>query len=66
METMTFTKGQRVSYTDPKGNTLSGVVDTQRKGWVMVDLDNPVDTRQGWKASKMMLKVTEVTLEEGE
>lgn len=61
MDDMTYTKGQRVSYTDRKGTVYSGVVDVQRRGWVMIDLDEPCDTLQGWHASKMMLKASEVT-----
>ncbi|MFM8798736.1 MAG: hypothetical protein ACKODT_07250 [Fluviibacter sp.] len=50
---MTFTE---------QGVTYRGVVDVQRRGWVMIDLDEPVDTRQGWHASKMMFKAAQVQL----
>ena len=56
MEDTIFSKGQRVRYTDSAGGTHTGVVDSQRRGWVMIDADNPVDTRQGWRATKLMLK----------
>lgn len=62
MDDMSFAKGQRVTYTDPKGVTYNGIVDVQRKGWIMIDLDEPAETYQGWMASKMMLKASEVTL----
>lgn len=56
----TFTKGQRVTFTDPKGVVYNGLVDTQRRGWVMIDLDEPQETPQGWHGSKMMLKASAI------
>lgn len=65
-DSITFTKGQRVRYTDKAGASHVGVVDSQRRGWVMVELEQPIDTKQGWKATKMMLKSSSLTLEGGE
>lgn len=48
--------GQRVKATDGKGNTLLGTVDAQKGKWVMVDLDEPFETDQGWEATKLMVK----------
>ena len=55
-----FCSGQRVSFVDPKGRKFTGIVDTQRRGWVMVDLDEPHDTGVGWRASKMMFRSGEL------
>jgi len=60
MDYMTFTKGQRITYTDPDGVVYNGMVDTQRRGWVLIDLDEPRETPQGWHASKMMLKASDI------
>jgi len=60
MEDMVWAKGQRVTFTDKQGTTYNGVVDTQRRGWVMVDLDEPANTTQGWQAHKMMLKSSDL------
>lgn len=65
MEDAIFSKGQRVRYTDGSGNTHTGVVDSQRRGWVMIDMDSPIDTRQGWRATKLMLKSCNLRHEEG-
>lgn len=55
-----FIQGQRVSYTDPEGVAHQGVVDMHRRGWVMIDLDEPCETPQGWRASRVMLKASRV------
>lgn len=56
-----FNKGARVTWTDPEdGAVYTGLVDNQRRGWVMIDLDEPRTTGMGWKASKMMLKVADI------
>lgn len=61
IEDVRFNKGARVTWTDPTdGGEYTGLVDSQRRGWVMVDLDEPRDTPMGWKASKMMLKVSDI------
>jgi hypothetical protein len=62
MDEVTLVKGQRITYTGKDGVTIGGVVDVQRRGWVMVDLDAPVDTGQGWRGQKMMLKTSGVTV----
>jgi hypothetical protein len=56
MDDMTFRKGERITYTDKAGVVYNGVVDSHRRGWVMIHLDEPRDTSQGWKGSKLMLK----------
>jgi hypothetical protein len=64
MDNMVFEQGQRVVYTDNNGTTHRGVVEVQRRGWVMIGLDEPCDTTQGWKASRMMLKSSAVAVED--
>jgi hypothetical protein len=56
--------GQRVVFKDRKGNEFAGVVDVQKRGWVMVDLDGAFETGQGWAASKMMIKATDLAAED--
>lgn len=60
MEEQLLEKGQRVSYQDGDGTTRVGVVDSHRKGWVMIHVDEPYETGQGWKASRVMVKTTTV------
>jgi hypothetical protein len=59
---MGFTKGQRVVSTNPDGVVYRGVVEVQRRGWVMIDLDEPCETPQGWQAARVMLKASTVSL----
>jgi len=56
----TFTKGQRVTFTDPKGVVCNGLVDAHRGGWVLIELDEPRETPQGWHGSKMMLRASAI------
>jgi len=56
MDDMSFTKGERVTWADPSGRVHDGIVESYRRGWVMVDLDTPHETEQGWSASKMMVR----------
>jgi len=58
MDDMEFTKGERVTYTDPDGVVHDGIVDSYRRGWVMVELDHPRETEQGWSTSKMMVRAS--------
>lgn len=58
-------KGTKVSFTDSDGVTRSGAVDMHRRGWVVVDLDEPCDTNQGWKASKLMVRASLIIGGEG-
>lgn len=60
----TLVSGSRVSFTDKNGVVCSGVVDFCRRGWVLVDLDEGRETPQGWVASKMMLKASDVKAED--
>lgn len=61
MDEQSLEKGQRVQYKDGDGIVRVGVVDSHRKGWVMVNVDEPYETGQGWKASRVMMKTTTVT-----
>lgn len=63
-EAIIFNKGDRVSFTDRHGKAFIGAVDVQRRGWVLVDLDEAHKTEQGWEASKMMVKVSDVQVVE--
>jgi hypothetical protein len=56
----TYAKGTKVTFTDKEGVDCSGVVDFHRRGWVLIDLDVGKETPQGWVASKMMLKASDV------
>lgn len=58
MDEVVFTKGQKVSYTE-KDVTYSGVVESHRSGWVMVELDDGVDTGH-WRAKRTMVRDSKV------
>ena len=60
MDDMNFSKGERVTYTDPNGVVHDGIVESYRRGWVMVELDSPHETEQGWSASKMMVRASDL------
>jgi hypothetical protein len=63
MDDMEFTKGERVTWADPSGVIHDGIVEGYRRGWVMVDLDKPHETEQGWSASKMMVRASDIGLD---
>ena len=60
MDGMEYEKGERVTWSDPDGFPHDGVVESYRRGWVMIDLDMPHQTEQGWSASKMMVRSSEL------
>jgi hypothetical protein len=60
MDDMEFTKGERVTWSDPSGVVHDGIVESYRHGWVMVDLDQPHETEQGWSTSKMMVRASDL------
>ena len=60
MDDMNFSKGERVTYTDPNGVVHDGIVESYRRGWVMVELDSPHETEHGWSASKMMVRASDL------
>ena len=51
-------KGQRISYTEGHV-TFTGVVESHRRGWVMVELDDVVDTGH-WAAKHTMVRDSKV------
>jgi hypothetical protein len=57
-----FNKGEKVTYTDDQGGIHEGTVESYRRGWVMVELDTPHETEQGWSASKMMVRASDLGL----
>jgi len=58
MDDMEFTKGERVTWSGQDGTVHDGIVESYRRGWVMVALDRPHETEQGWSASKMMVRAS--------
>jgi hypothetical protein len=60
MDDMEYTKGERVTWADPSGAVHDGIVESYRRGWVMVELDAPHETEQGWSASKMMVRASDL------
>jgi hypothetical protein len=62
MDDVVWEKGTRVSFEEKDGTVHTGEVKIQRSGWVTVELDEPCDTAQGWKASKMMVKSSDLKL----
>lgn len=59
MDDMTWEVGERVTWTKD-GTTYNGVVEVQRHGWVLIGLDEPRETDQGWKAHRIMLRCSDI------
>jgi hypothetical protein len=62
MDDVVWEKDIRVSFEEKDGTVYTGTVEIQRRGWVTIELDEPCDTAQGWKASKMMVKSSDLKL----
>ena len=60
MDDMEYTKGERVTWSGPDGSAHDGIVESHRRGWVMVALDMPHQTEHGWSASKMMVRASDL------
>ena len=60
MDDMEYETGERVTWSDPSGTVHDGIVESHRRGWVMIDLDMPHETEQGWSASKMMVRASDL------
>lgn len=57
---------QRADSTEGPGEVIvrTGVVEKRQRGWVMVELDEPAKTSAGWKASRMLVRESELSLAE--
>ena len=60
MADMAWTIGQRVTFTNDKGEVYNGTVEKVSKGWVMIELDEPTEPRPNWTVHRMMLRESEL------
>lgn len=51
-----FTEGQRVTYTDKDSRVFKGSIESFKKDWVMIALDEPVATAFQGTAHRMMVR----------
>ena len=59
MDDMTWNPGERVTWTRDS-HTYNGVVEVQRRGWVLVTLDEPRESPHGWTEHRMMVRNSDI------